>query len=386
MRYKQILILTVIISISALIFSCKKNATKSDPDPLESYFIVTNVSVFGGSDGAIDLNVTGGITPYNFHWSNGESSEDLGNLIAGKYSVIVTDSDSKTIQDSTIISEPEPIDSTIFDIPGITLFNFNRLNEKLVIAHETYNGGVNVTIFSGSEGNLIIDSGWSTQRLKLDNAIQYLNQLDLNYIINTHNHIDHLGGNGILPDGGTIIGHVNGVNDYQNSSTNPTVIGISNIYDFSYNSENIRCFPLAEWGHTNTDIAIYFEDFKVLCLGDAYLSESFPSVTTSRGARVQHAITNYETIINNFPSDITLIPGHGKRASMDDLVSYLDMVKRTVEIVRSHMDQGKSLNEIIDEEVLKNYDKWGRSLAVQGLDTNYWINAIYYSYSTDSVE
>ncbi len=382
MRYKLLITLLFLLTVSIFAFSCKKNTTKSNKEPLVLLLQPTNATVNGTSDGSIDLTVSGGTNSYSFLWSNGATTEDIDNLAAGKYIVNVTDSDNETLSDSAMVKEPAPIDQTIFEIPGVTGFKFNRLHEKLVKADELGRGNVNITIFSGDDGNLIIDSGYNVYRLKLNDAIQAINSDNLKYIINTHNHPDHIGGNSILSDGGTIIGHENGRTAFQNSKINSTVIDVSGEYTFNFNGEEIKCFPLTIWGHTNTDIAVYFERLKILCMGDVYLSESFPSVTASRGATVQNAIKNYELILTTFPSDITIIPGHGRRTSMDELQSYLDVVNETVQIVRSHMAQGKSLDTIINDTVLKKFDKWGGPLAEQGLDTDFWIRAIYNSYST----
>ena len=364
---KNLFGLILILSISN--YSCNKVVADSKSEPLTLKLNPTNVSIYGGDDGSIDLTVTGGFTPYNYIWSNGETSEDISDLSVGTYTVNVTDNNSITLQDSAIITEP-----------SLSIFDYDRLNEKTVIVEENIYGGVNVTIFSGDEGNLIIDSGAESLESVLDSTIQVLNPNGLKYIINTHNHIDHLGGNSILPAGGSMIGHDYGRYDFIPTSTNPNFIGITNEYSFTFNDEEIKCFPMTQWGHTNTDIAIYFEDLKILCLGDTYLSESFPSVASSRGARVQNAIINYEFILNNFPSDITIIPGHGHASTTDELRSYLNMVNETVNIVRSQMIDGASLNDIIASNALSDYDQWGQALAADGLTTEFWIMAIYGSY------
>jgi tricorn protease-like protein len=83
------------------------NSTESKPDPLVLNLDSTNVSVFGGSDGAIDLTVSGGTTPYHYLWSNGEATEDINNLVTGTYSVIVTDGEIQTETDSVTITQPD---------------------------------------------------------------------------------------------------------------------------------------------------------------------------------------------------------------------------------------------------------------------------------------
>ena len=105
MKNYTILIIIFIITISTA--ACKKSTTESESEPLVISLTPTHVSIFGGSDGAIDLTVEGGISPYEYEWSNGVDTKGIRNLTAGTYSVIVTDSDDQSTTDSVYITEPE---------------------------------------------------------------------------------------------------------------------------------------------------------------------------------------------------------------------------------------------------------------------------------------
>ena len=96
-----------ILLLIFIIFSCNKSTTKHKPELLDISLIPTHVSTFGGSDGYIDLNVEGGRYPYEYEWSNGADTKGIRNLIAGIYSVVVTDSGDQTATDSVYITEPE---------------------------------------------------------------------------------------------------------------------------------------------------------------------------------------------------------------------------------------------------------------------------------------
>jgi hypothetical protein len=101
-------ILTIICFTLLLFTSCKKNGTNSEVDPLELQMSPTHVSTFGESDGSINLTVTGGTLPYQYDWSNGETTEDIDSLDAGVYSVIVTDAGSQIESETIHIMEPDP--------------------------------------------------------------------------------------------------------------------------------------------------------------------------------------------------------------------------------------------------------------------------------------
>ncbi|MCD4731956.1 MAG: hypothetical protein K8R74_15225, partial [Bacteroidales bacterium] len=102
-------IIVAILVFSIFSNSCKKNVTESEPEPLELNLIPTNVSIYGGSDGSINLTVAGGTTPYQYQWSNGETTEDISNLTAGIYSVTVIDANEESVTDSSIVLDGEPI-------------------------------------------------------------------------------------------------------------------------------------------------------------------------------------------------------------------------------------------------------------------------------------
>ncbi len=83
-----------------------ESITINEPSQLASVGIRQNVSCFGGSTGAINLTASGGVGPYSFLWSNGALTEDLTNISAGNYSVVITDANGCTVNDSFTITEP----------------------------------------------------------------------------------------------------------------------------------------------------------------------------------------------------------------------------------------------------------------------------------------
>jgi gliding motility-associated-like protein len=93
------------------VFGCSASTTDTiaQPDLLLLSKEVDNVSCYGGNDGAIDLTISGGVTPYTFTWDTGASTEDLNSLTAGNYSVLVEDANGCTVTDATVINQPDSI-------------------------------------------------------------------------------------------------------------------------------------------------------------------------------------------------------------------------------------------------------------------------------------
>ena len=111
----------MLLIVNLLFFSCK-NSTESEPNSLELQLTPTHVSTYGGSDGSIDLTVTSGNEPYQYEWSNGETTEDISNLTAGTYSITVTDAIPQTNTKSETITQPD------LPTPTVTLDQLYELN------------------------------------------------------------------------------------------------------------------------------------------------------------------------------------------------------------------------------------------------------------------
>lgn len=128
---------------------CNQNAsfTISEPAPISITATTTDVLCNGGNNGAINLTVTGGITPYSFSWDNGSTTQNLSNITAGNYSIIVTDSNNCTKTDNYTINEPSPISITA----KVTDENCNGANSGAIDI--TVSGGTGSYIYSWSNSS-----------------------------------------------------------------------------------------------------------------------------------------------------------------------------------------------------------------------------------------
>jgi uncharacterized protein (TIGR02145 family) len=99
-----------------LIMACCKEK-EPEYEMLVIDYTVRDVSAYGLSDGAIDISVSGGVSPYQHNWSNGSVKEDIDSLVAGNYSLTVTDAADSTVSESMIVDQPDPV-NTVTDIEG----------------------------------------------------------------------------------------------------------------------------------------------------------------------------------------------------------------------------------------------------------------------------
>lgn len=112
-------------------------------------------------------------------------------------------------------------------------------------------------------------------------------------------------------------------------------------------------------------------------MGDLLISQSFPSI----GPRVKEYMDLLEKIIDVFPGDSKFISGHGRDLSMEGFLDYQKMLLMTIEIVKNGMEEGKSVEDMQKERVLKDYESYNTFLP--GLDTNYWISTVYQSMKSE---
>ena len=128
-------IIQLIVTLSLLI-SCSENPTESSDDSLTIIVVPSHVTEFNGTDGSIDLTVSGGSPPYQYQWSNGETTQDLDNLEVGIYSVTVTDENGQSETEEVTILQPQEIEDII------SMVNLDSLNHVV----EILSGAISVNI------------------------------------------------------------------------------------------------------------------------------------------------------------------------------------------------------------------------------------------------
>jgi len=233
----------------------------------------------------------------------------------------------------------------------------------------------NIGISAGVDGILLVDTGHKEVAGELLAAISQIKKGDVRYIINTHSHGDHTGGNKACGESAVVIGYDDldllvseGVLKRDDES--------NNIYAFDFNGEEIRIIP-SPGAHSDQDLIVYFTESGVVHMGDLLLTQSFPAV----GPRVKKYLEILDWIIGKFPKDTKYIGGHGRDYTLGDVKEYRKMLMDTIKIVQKGMQEGKSVEDMKKEDVLKDYKSWG--VFLEFLDTDYWISSIKDSYKNE---
>ena len=257
------------------------------------------------------------------------------------------------------------------------------------------NVGGNIGVSAGSDGLLIIDDGMA---FALDDIKEKLSELrtcftcdNVEFLLNTHWHIDHVSNNAYFGEHDTtIVAHSN-VRDLLSSPQEQKAFGIKFdaypeealpiiTFDDSiflyFNEEKIQVNYLPN-GHTDSDSVVYFTNSNVLHLGDHFFNGMFPFVDLEHGGSVQGLTRNVEKIINEYPEDVNIIPGHGPLSEMEDLVEYHTMLVETTKIIQDQMDAGTSLEEIQTLGFPERWQEWEGAW----IDEATWIMIVHTSLS-----
>jgi cyclase len=236
--------------------------------------------------------------------------------------------------------------------------------------HMLTGAGGNIAVSAGPDGLLIVDDQFAPLAKKIKAAIGKLGKGKLQYVLNTHWHFDHTGGNPIFGKEGRIVAH-DAVRmrlaSEQKVFGNPVpplpkeglpVITFDNNMSIFFNGEEIRLTHFPN-GHTDGDTVVYFTNSNVVHTGDQFVVDVFPFFDMENGGSVEGYIRNLEKLIQTLPAGAKVIPGHGPLAGKEDMERAMAMLKETTALVRAKRDAGKTLDQVKAEGVPEKYKSWG---------------------------
>jgi glyoxylase-like metal-dependent hydrolase (beta-lactamase superfamily II) len=274
------------------------------------------------------------------------------------------------------------------------LQDFSKVEVKATkVAGNVYmleGSGGNIGVSVGSDGILIVDDQFAPLADKIRAALKTLGQGKLRFILNTHWHGDHTGGNVAFGPEAPIIAHDNvrtRLSTDQKSEffkrTTPAspkealpVITFDQALSVYFNGEEIRAIHFPH-GHTDGDSVIFFTTSNVVHLGDDFFSGRFPFVDLDSGGSVDGLIKNIAELIGKIPPGAKLIPGHGPLSTIEDLKTYHRMLVETSGIVREKIAAGKTLAQIKSEGLPAEWKPWGTGF----ITTDLWLELVYRSLS-----
>ena len=244
--------------------------------------------------------------------------------------------------------------------------------------------GVATVLFAGPDGALLIDAAYQQTTAQLKAAIEAVTDQPVKYLINTHHHTDHTGGNAAFGGQATIIAH-QFVRDFVSTNQMQGTRQIQALpreawpeitfsdrmqLDFNGQSLLIQHMP---GGHTGGDAIIYFPESKVLVIGDLLFADNFPFVDIANGGNPHRFLEHLKWISGNFPDDVVIVGGHGPVYNMEQFRTYIHNLERTMEIVANAKRSGISLEEAKANRILREWEAWGRFFITE----DRWIETLY---------
>ena len=230
--------------------------------------------------------------------------------------------------------------------------------------------GGNIGVSVGADGVFMIDDQFAPLTDKITAAIATLSDQPIRFLVNTHWHYDHTGGNENLGNQGVLI--VAHDNVYERMSTDTEVgafnqvvpaspkaalpvITFNDNVTFRLNGEEIRAVHYKN-SHTDGDSVIHFVNADVIHTGDIWFNGFYPFIDVSTGGSIDGLISSVKTLIDLVGDNTRIIPGHGPLGDKQGLQGYLEMLETVRARMNSLIAEGKSLEQILEMQPNADYD------------------------------
>ena len=248
--------------------------------------------------------------------------------------------------------------------------------------------GGNIGVSVGEDGIVIVDDQYAPLAPKIQAALKGISDKPVRFVLNTHYHGDHTGGNADFGKAGsTIIAHENvrkrltegytiarfGMNEPPASKEALPVITFDQSATVHLNGEDIRALHFPN-GHTDGDSVIFFPKANVVHMGDDFVTYGFPFVDVEHGGSVSGMIAGDEKILSMVPADAKFIPGHGALCTGDDVRKFISMMKETRAIVADAVRKKMTVEKMKANKILAKYEEqYGKGF----IKTDDWVDTLY---------
>ena len=268
--------------------------------------------------------------------------------------------------------------------------------------------GGNITVQIGKEGVLIVDTQFAPLSNKILAAIRTLSQAPIRYIINTHVHGDHVGGNENIRKAGATIAGGNVSGDIQDAAQGAQILAHDNVLKRMSARGTPTPSPAAAWptstfigddkklffngegvhilhqpaAHTDGDSIVFFRRSDVISTGDIFTTTNYPVIDTANGGTINGIIDGLNKVIDLIipvygqEGGTMVVPGHGRLSDMGDVINYREMATIIRDRVQDMVNKGQTLEQVKAAKPTRDYDP------VYGSTTGFWttdafVEAVY---------
>ncbi len=236
--------------------------------------------------------------------------------------------------------------------------------------------GGNIGLLVADDGVLMVDDQFLPLAGKIEAAIATVSDAPLKYVLNTHHHGDHTGSNEHFGAHATIVAHENVRARLSGGEGKPAaalpVITFGHDATVHFGGEDISLLHHGP-GHTDGDSVIRFSHANVVHMGDLFFNGRFPYVDLNSGGSIDGYLAAVSAVADSVDDGTHIIPGHGALATKADLLSYRDMIRETVSLVREAKSAGQNIGDILRSGVMEPWAEWGQGW----ITTERWVQTIF---------
>ena len=247
--------------------------------------------------------------------------------------------------------------STLISQNSEVTINTTKLSDNVYML---VGSGGNIGISAGDDGVFIIDDQFARLTPKILEAIKAISDKPLQFLVNTHYHGDHTGGNeNMTKQGVKIIAHENvrkRLLDGESTKDALPIITFNDRINVHMNGEDVNVYHV-EHAHTDGDAILYFTKSNVLHTGDTYFQKRYPYIDVKSGGGINGYINAVKKGLSLINDTTKIIPGHGDVSNKTEYQSFLLMLETLRTNVQAEIDKGKSEDEVAsDGAITKVYD------------------------------
>lgn len=229
--------------------------------------------------------------------------------------------------------------------------------------HVIMGKGGNIGVSAGSDGVFMIDDQFAPATEAILGKIKSVSDQPVRFLVNTHFHRDHTGGNENLGKTGVLIFAHDNVRERLLGGDAPAaslpVVTFNDTTTFHMNGQTIEVFH-TEAAHTDGDAMIHFRDANVIHMGDTFFNGFYPFIDAKSGGSVEGVFAAIDTVLGMADADTIIIPGHGPVGDRDDLIAYRDMLTKAQGSITPLIADGKSVEDIVAAKPTAEFDAgWG---------------------------
>ncbi len=235
--------------------------------------------------------------------------------------------------------------------------------------------GGNIGVSAGDDGVVLIDDQFAPLSDKIRAAVAKVSDQPIRFLLNTHWHSDHTGGNENFGQADTLlVAHDNvrkrlkagGLVDFFQTDNPPApdaalpVVTFDQSVTFHLNGGEIHAFHVPP-AHTDGDSVIHFRGSNVVHMGDLYFNGMYPFIDYSSGGSIDGMIAAADKVLAMIDGDTRIIPGHGPLSNREELAAYAEMLRGVRAAVAPLVEAGKSLEEVIAAKPTAAFDEtWAK--------------------------